>query len=200
MTDVHRAGKTARLTGTAILAALVIVFDYALKFSGLKIPFPWMPFLKFDFTGVPIVVALLLFGLSSAATTSVVASLGIVARSGDLIGGAMKGIAELSTVAGMAAGLHLAERISPSREIRMAGALAVGVATRILVMSAWNLLVLPNFYGVPFNATIGMLPLLALFNAMQGAMTVVLGYTLHKTYLRRVPTQDRSVPSLSPRP
>jgi riboflavin transporter FmnP len=193
MTDVHRAGETARLTGTAILAALVIVFDYALKFSGLKIPFPWMPFLKFDFTGVPIVVALLLFGLASAATTSVVASLGIVARSGDLIGGAMKGLAELSTVVGMAAGLHLAERISPSRVIRMAGALAVGVATRILVMSVWNLLVLPNFYGVPFNATVGMLPLLALFNAMQGAMTVVLGYTLHEAYVRRVPTQERLV-------
>jgi riboflavin transporter FmnP len=191
MAKNSRSPGTARLTGTAILAALVIVFDYALKFSGLKIPFPWMPFLKFDFTGVPIVVALLLFGLSPAATTSVVASLGIVARSGDLIGGAMKGIAELSTVAGMAAGLRIAERFSPSRGIRMAGALAAGVVTRILVMSAWNLLVLPNFYGVPFNATIGMLPLLALFNAMQGAMTVALGYTLHDAYVRRVPAQNR---------
>ena len=71
-----------RLTGTATLAAMVIVFDYTLKYSGLKIPFPWMPFLKFDFTGVPIVVALLLYGLPSATTTSLVASLGIIARSG----------------------------------------------------------------------------------------------------------------------
>ena len=194
MVKINRTPGTVRLTGTAILAALVIIFDYALKFSGLKIPFPWMPFLKFDFTGVPIVVALLLFGLASAGTTSVVASLGIIARSGDLIGGAMKGMAELSTVAGMAAGLYLTERISSSRVIRMAGALAVGVATRILVMSVWNLLVLPNFYGVPFNATIGMLPLLALFNAMQGAMTVALGYSLHEAYVRRVPTQNRTAP------
>ena len=194
MVKTNRTPGTVRLTGTAILAALVIIFDYALKFSGLKIPFPWMPFLKFDFTGVPIVVALLLFGLASAGTTSVVASLGIIARSGDLIGGAMKGIAELSTVVGMAAGLYLAERISSSRVIRMAGMLAVGVVTRILVMSVWNLLVLPNFYGVPFNATIGMLPLLALFNAIQGAMTVALGYSLHEAYVRRVPTQNRTVP------
>ena len=194
MVKINRTPGTVRLTGTAILAALVIIFDYALKFSGLKIPFPWMPFLKFDFTGVPIVVALLLFGLASAGTTSVVASLGIIARSGDLIGGAMKGIAELSTVVGMAAGLYLTERISSSRVIRMAGMLVVGVATRILVMSVWNLLVLPNFYGVPFNATIGMLPLLALFNAMQGAMTVALGYSLHEAYVRRVPTQNRTGP------
>jgi riboflavin transporter FmnP len=195
MAKMNRTPGTARLTGTAILAALVIVFDYALKFSGLKIPFPWMPFLKFDFTGVPIVVALLLFGLASAATTSVVASLGIVARSGDLIGGAMKGMAELSTVVGMAAGFYLARRINSRREIRMASALVIGVVIRILVMSVWNLLVLPNFYGVPFNATIGMLPLLALFNAMQGAMTVALGYTLHEAYVRRVPILNRTVPS-----
>ncbi|TET72183.1 hypothetical protein E3J39_02905 [Candidatus Bathyarchaeota archaeon] len=194
MTKINRTPETVRLTGTAILAALVIVFDYTLKFSGLKIPFPWMPFLKFDFTGVPIIVALLLFGLASAGTTSVVASLGIIARSGDLIGGAMKGMAELSTVVGMAAGLYITERISSSRVIRMAGMLVVGVVTRILVMSVWNLLVLPNFYGIPFNATIGMLPLLALFNAMQGAMTVALGYTLHEAYVRRVPTLNRTVP------
>jgi len=194
MTKINRTPETVRLTGTAILAALVIVFDYTLKFSGLKIPFPWMPFLKFDFTGVPIIVALLLFGLASAGTTSFVASLGIIARSGDLIGGAMKGMAELSTVVGMAAGLYITERISSSRVIRMAGMLVVGVVTRILVMSVWNLLVLPNFYGIPFNATIGMLPLLALFNAMQGAMTVALGYTLHEAYVRRVPTLNRTVP------
>ena len=103
----------------------------------------------------------------------------------------MKGIAELSTVIGIAAGLYLAERISPRREIKMAGALVIGVVTRIIVMSIWNLLVLPNFYGIPFNTTIGMLPLLALFNAMQGVMTVVLGYILHETYVKRVTMQAR---------
>jgi len=79
--------KTVRLTGTAILAALAVVFDYALKFSGLKIPFPWMPFLKFDFTGVPIVTAFLMFDLTSGTITTIVAVLGIIARSGDLVGG-----------------------------------------------------------------------------------------------------------------
>jgi hypothetical protein len=32
-----------------------------------------------------------------------------------------------------------------------------------------------------------MLPLLALFNGMQGALTVVLGTLLHEAYVRRVP-------------
>ena len=34
--------------GTVLLVALTIVIDYAFKFSGLKILFPWMPTLKFE--------------------------------------------------------------------------------------------------------------------------------------------------------
>ena len=62
---MENKNNTAKLTGTAILAALVIVFDYTLKYSGLKIPFPWYPNLKFDFTGVPIVMSLFMYGFPS---------------------------------------------------------------------------------------------------------------------------------------
>jgi hypothetical protein len=75
--------RTVELTGTAILAALVIIFDYSLKYSGLKIPFPWYPNLKFDFTGIPIALSLFLYGFSSSIFTSFVAGVGIVARSGN---------------------------------------------------------------------------------------------------------------------
>ena len=178
-------GKTARLTGTAILAALVILFDYSLKFSGLKIPFPWMPFLKFDFTGIPIVVSLLLYGLASAATVSVVACLGIVARSGDLIGGIMKGIAEFSTVMGMALGIYFASRFGWREKYWKVLSGIVGVSSRIFIMSLWNLIVLPNYYGLTFSVTVGMLPLLGIFNGIQGSMTVFLGYLLYEAYKRR---------------
>jgi riboflavin transporter FmnP len=184
-------GRTARITGTALLAALTIVFDYALKFSGLKIPFPWMPFLKFDFTGVPIVVALLLIDLGSSATTSVVAALGIVARSGDVIGGAMKGIAELSTVAGIVAGRRVAALIGRGGTAEKALSLAAGVLFRVVVMSCWNLVVLPYYYGLPLQAAVGMLPLLAVFNGMQGAMTITLGYLLFEAYARRTSEKGR---------
>ena len=178
-------GKTARLTGTAILAALVIIFDYSLKFSGLKIPFPWMPFLRFDFTGIPIVISLLIYGLTSAATTSAVACLGIVARSGDLVGGAMKGIAEFSTVLGIALGLRFMSQFNIGiRSIKMIS-IAIGVMLRILSMSLWNLIVLPNYYGLTFSATVGMLPLLGVFNGLQGIITAFLGYLLYEAYTRR---------------
>jgi len=171
---------TRRLTGTSILAALVVVFDYGLKFSGLKIPFPWLPLLKFDFTGVPIALSLLLYGLSSGATTSIVACLAILARSGDVVGATMKGIAEFVTVLGMAAGLHL-----PGRW-RMVVSVVTGVTLRIAAMSVANLIVLPAYYGMPYNVAVGLLPMIGVFNSIQGALSVSLGYLLWTAYVRRV--------------
>ena len=144
-----------------------------------------MPFLKFDFTGIPIVVSLLLFDVASGATTSLVAALGIIARSGDLIGGAMKGIAEFSTVLGVSGGSYLSRRVHLGEGLGKGVSLVAGVAVRILVMSGWNLVVLPRFYGVPFNVVVGMLGLLAVFNGIQGGMTITLGFLLHETYARR---------------
>ncbi len=163
-----------------MLAALVVVFDYALKFSGLKIPFPWLPFLKFDFTGVPIALAVLLYGLSSGATTSVVASLAILARSGDLVGATMKAIAEFSTVSGIAIGLRL-----PSRWRRVVSVVS-GVGLRVAVTSMTNLIVLPAYYGMPQDVVVGLLPMIGVFNAVQGSVTMLLGYLLYEAYVRRV--------------
>jgi riboflavin transporter FmnP len=180
--------KSAKLTGTAVLAAMVVVFDYALKYSGLKIPFPWMPFLKFDFTGVPIVLAYLLFGASSAASTSLIACLGIVARSGDLVGGVMKAIAEFSTVIGVILGHRVVGVPEYSFSARGLLIYVLALVSRVIVMSLFNLVVLPRFHGIPFNVVVGMLPLLGLFNGMQGALTVILGQILYATYRKRVPT------------
>jgi len=53
--------NTTTLAGTATLSALVVILDYALKYSNLKIPYPLLPHLKLDFTGIPIVISALLF-------------------------------------------------------------------------------------------------------------------------------------------
>jgi len=179
--------RTAKITGTAILASMVIVFDYALKFSGLKIPFPWMPFLKFDFTGIPIILSYLFFGMSSAASTSLIASLGIIARSGDLVGGSMKAIAEFSTVVGMLLGHRLIGRNNQPNSIRGFIVFISAIIARIIAMSLANLVVLPQYYGIPFNVAIGMLPLLGVFNAIQGAVTVGLGQLVFRGYRKRFP-------------
>ena len=64
--------------------------------------------------------------------------------------------------------------------------IAAGLVLRILVMSVWNLIVLPSYRGVPYSVTVGLLPLLGAFNGMQGAISAILGYTLYAAYTRRV--------------
>lgn len=165
------------------MGALVIVFDYSLKFSGLKIPFPWLPFLKFDFSGIPIVIALLLCGLTSGATTCLIASLGILARSGDVIGATMKAAAEFSTILGMAPFYGRGR----GRTEMILGA-AGGIALRILTMSLANLSILPMFYHFPFEAAVALLIPIAVFNAIQGGISIGGGWTLYRAIIWRIPS------------
>jgi len=53
-------------------------------------------------------------------------------------------------------------------------------------MTFTNLYVLPNFYGVPMEATIGLLPLIAAFNVVQGAITIWLGLFLDRAVKGRL--------------
>jgi riboflavin transporter FmnP len=178
------AGRSSRLTGTALLAALTIVIDYAFKFSGLKIPFPWMPTLKFDFTGIPIALSLLMYGLPSALTTSAVAFVGIVARSGDVVGAAMKFASEFSTVLGLAIGMRLVRKFGP--KFTKASGTTLGIVFRVVAMSLSNLAVLPAFYGLPVGVAYGMLPLITIFNVAQGAITILLALFIHGAVVRRL--------------
>ena len=175
--------KSTRLASTAVLGALVVVFDYALKFSGLKIPFPFFPTLKFDFTGIPIVLSYLVFGLSSGATTASIAFLGILIRSGDVIGALMKAIAEGATIAGMA--------LWTRRTLRRGAllSLAFGLGLRIAVMSIANVIVLPLFYSkyYTFEAAVLLLPLLAVFNAIQGFISIGGGFLIHQAIAGKIP-------------
>jgi len=177
---LDKKNGTLKLTGTAILAALVILFDYTLKYSGLKIPFPWYPNLKFDFTGIPVMLSLFLYGFSPSVFTSLVAGIGIVARSGNVISASMKVSAELSTVIG----IHIGRNLSFSSKYY---SWVVGLFSRILIMSLVNLYVLPSVYGVPMSTTMGLLPLIGVFNALQGLITIGLGYFLFEAVQVRLP-------------
>lgn len=168
---------------TATMGALVVVFDYGLKFSGLKIPFPWLPFLKFDFSGIPIVLAMLLCGLTSGTTTCAVAFLGILARSGDVIGASMKAVAEFSTILGMAPFYTRGQ----DKRWRVMG-MALGITLRILTMSLANLWILPTFYRFPFEAAVALLVPIAAFNAVQGGISIIGGWTLYQAAVWRMPS------------
>jgi riboflavin transporter FmnP len=174
--------RSVRLAGTAVLGAMVIVLDYSLKFSGLKIPFPWLPVLKFDFTGLPVALSLFLYGLPSGGVTSAIAFLGIVLRSGDFVGASMKALAEFSTVLGIA--------LFPRKSGRWGrvGSFVLGMVLRVVVMTLASLVVFPVFYGNPLAAVLLLLPLIGVFNLAIGFMNILLGYLIYEAVVRRVPS------------
>jgi len=177
---------TRTLAGTALLAALVVVFDYALKYSNLKIIFPWLPYLKFDFTGIPIVLATLLFGLIPGVITSAVASIAILARSGDVLGSSMKGLAEFSTILGLAIGLKLFNRF------KVAGSSILGIVSRVFIMTIVNItLVYAVVLSIPsslVNAPFLWILLVGIFNTIQGAISIIGGFFIYAAIRKRVPS------------
>jgi riboflavin transporter FmnP len=160
------------VAGTSILGTLVVTVDYSMKFSGLKIPFPWLPYLKFDFTGVPIVLSLLFFGLASGSTTSAIAFIAILIRSGDVVGASMKAIAEFATILGMAISAKLLKKTS---NIEKGVSLISGIATRTAAMFFVNLIII-SFY---------LSPLIAAFNIIQGAIGILFGYFIHGAIIHK---------------
>jgi len=176
--------STRTLTGTAVLGALVVVFDYTMKFSGLKIPFiPPLQFLHLDFTGIPIVLALLLFDLMPGGViASAVAFFAILVRSGNPVGPLTKAIAEFSTIVGVALGLRWFK--NPTKLTRLVSGI-LGIGLRCLIMFFANLLVQPIYYGTPLVGVLLLSPLVALFNAIQGTISVLGGYFIYEAIMRR---------------
>jgi hypothetical protein len=39
---------------------------------------------------------------------------------------------------------------------------------------------------MPYNVVVGLLPMIGVFNAIQGTITVLLGYLLYEAYVRRI--------------
>ena len=177
--------NTKILAGTTILGALVVVFDYTLKFSGLKIPFPLVPYIKFDLTGIPIALSMLLFGLIPGATTSAIAFLAILARSGDLVGPSMKALAEFSTISGMALGMMLFKN---SKTFKKPALFIFGCSLRILVMFFANLIIQPYFYQMPFDSVLLLSPSIGVFNLIQGFLNIFGGYLIYEALKRRFPS------------
>jgi len=176
--------RTVTVARIAMLSALVVVLDYTMKFSGFKIPFPWLPFLKFDFTGIPIMLSVLTDGLNAGVFTSAIAFLAIMLRSGDVIGASMKAIAEFST----GFGFYLGDKILKKSAASKVMSYMIGCIMRILIMSISTLPVFSLYYGMPLNAILAMSPLVAVFNFIHGLLSILGGNLVYEALRRRAPS------------
>ena len=191
--ETEGARPTLVLAASTMLGALALAIDYGMKFSGAKefisapwrLAFPHLAFLKFDLDGIPIFCAMALFGLTASAIASAILGLGILARAPHLfglVGGSMKALAEFST----SAGAYLGMRVGRGR-VRTALCVLLALIMRIIAMSLANLAILPPAYGIPVPVLLGLLPLIALFNILQGLITALLGLSVALAVARRAP-------------
>jgi len=185
MSQFYIKRKSVFIAGTALLGATVVVLDVTFKIAGLKIPFPWLPFLKFDALGVPMLLAYSLFGFLSGVITSGIAFLSITLRSGDAFSGFMKFLAELATIAGV---FIILRARKPSNNRWKAVAMISGLITRVVVMAIANFLLLPIFTSAKTQIVIVWLPLISVFNVIQGAISIFGGFLLYEAVIRRLPS------------
>jgi riboflavin transporter FmnP len=175
--------KSVFVAGTALLGAAVAVLDLGVR---LKIPFPFLPYLKFDVLGIPMLLSSFLFGFFSGSITSLVAWLSISTR--DWFSGFMKFAAEFSTVIGVYAVLRAR---SPSNAWWKSLAMISGMSVRVIVMAVANIVLLPVFMPAiykTYDAVIVLIPLISLFNAIQGAVSVFGGFLIYEAVVLRLPS------------
>ena len=174
MSKFYVKRKSVVLAGTALLGAVVAVLDWVLR---VKIPFPIPPltYLRFDFMGIPMLLAYFLFGLPAGLVTSLVAFLSISYR--DPFKGFMKFLAEFTTIVGVYLVLRARK---PSGDKSKLLAMISGIIVRVALMDIAVVLLFPIVGYYPTHmAVIIILPILSLFNIIQGFISVFGGFLLY---------------------
>jgi hypothetical protein len=177
--------KSVYIAGTSLFGALVFVLDWTFKLTGLKIPFPFLVSLRFDLLGIPILISFFLFGILSGAATSSIAMLSIAFR--NPFSGFMRFLAEFTTILG----IYIVFRVKGVTNKRWKFiAIGSGILMRVLIMSVANVLLLPLFLPTQtFDTVIILLPLIGVFNAIQGAISIFGGFLFYEAIALRFQDQ-----------
>jgi riboflavin transporter FmnP len=160
-----------RKIGTRVIAVASVlgalsVLSEIIPGPPFDIPFPLMPKLTWDLTGIPMMVSLLLYGPICAVYTCLVGC-SIIFLRGNVYGGTFKLVAELATI--LAFGLLKRGVIVNS---------AASVASRVVVMTIANYYLLQLFYGLPEPVVISSLIPIGVFNLTQALINIIPAYAI----------------------
>ena len=131
------------------------------------VPFPLLPKISWDITGLPMMVSLLLYGTLCAIYTCIIGCSIIFIR-GNIYGGIFKIITELATLIGFAVF---------RRNIVVDTVKAI--VLRVVVMTVANYYLLQLFYGIPENVVVGLLGPIAIFNVTQALINIIPAYIIY---------------------
>jgi riboflavin transporter FmnP len=157
---------TREIALASILGALSALFEI-IPGPPFDIRFPLLPQISWDITGLPMMVSLLLNGPICAVYTCMVGCSLIFLR-GNVYGGTLKIIAELTTLMAFA---------SLRRGVVVNSIAAT--ASRVVVMTVANYCLLQLFYGMPEPLVISLLAPIGVFNAIQALINIVPAYFIY---------------------
>ena len=181
-----------------VFSALAI----ALTFSRAEIPYPLLPYLKFDFAEVPVMIALLLGGLTPGLVTEVIHWIGLSLARGWVLGPLMKFLAVVSMAIGFWLGVRIHGRGWTVKSI--VASMLLGIALRAAVCSVLNITVLlfvaPEFLqfseyslkavGINVASThdvlLWTLTLNGIFNALHAILSSGIAIMLFKAAAKRL--------------
>lgn len=193
---------TRSIALSSIFSALAVM----LTMTNLTIPFPLLPYLKFDFSEIPVAMSFFLIGPQYALLTTAIYWIVLTIRAGDILGPAMKGIA----VASMIIGFWVASKTTKEHKANgikslMISGLVVGVLLRVLVMSVFNYAVfvfIAPFWldyaagfitalGLPTSTTsqtiLWVLLLTGLYNLLHTTLSMIPSVFISEAAIDRVP-------------
>jgi len=186
-----------KVSCSALMGALAVI----LTLSGIEIPFPPLPYLKFDLAEIPSILTLGIFDLWSALAVATIHFIALSVFRGWILGPFMKYIAVVSTILGLYIGFRIVKR-GALRSFIIGLFLAFFI--RCLSMSIANYIVLkfisPSFfdYGVQclshflrINLTkgVGAMGLIILFTSIFNILHTILSalplYIINKELHKR---------------
>jgi riboflavin transporter FmnP len=195
-------GKTKSIALTSVFTSLAVI----LTIINITIPFPILPYLKIDFSEIPIMMTFFslgpVYGLTSATIYWIILSF----RAGDILGPAMKYVAVTSMILGFwISGKGLLHRYARSQKHIIVNGTLLGLVIRVVLMSLFNYLVLMfiapyyldfaagliNAAGLNASSSIQVLLwtmlITGIYNAVHTLVTVIPAVWITNTSFQRVP-------------
>lgn len=182
--------KSRTFATIAVFAALSVF----LNISPFKIPAPFAPYLIYQIWEIPIVAAFLLYGPKIGLIISLINTIILIAVfPGALPTGPFYNLAALLSMLLGIYSLHMVVTwsLSGRREtILIAFSTALGITTRVLIMTVFNYLFLqqppPIGFGLPMSAVVATLPIIGFFNATLALYSIPLGYFIARTIVSSI--------------
>lgn len=180
-----RPSRTRLTSAIALFVALAVVLNLTVYF-----PAPYAPFLNYEVWEIPIVLALLMYGLRAGVTVAVLNTLVLELHAGPLPTGPFYNLfAVLSMFLGVLIAGALSRKMKFGTPTLAASATVLGASIRVGIMTVVNATVLPLPYplgfSLPPDAIPPLLVVIAIFNGTVALYTVPASYLIHRKVLLR---------------